>query len=304
MNIEKAVEELTNFNPKYPLAAMKAASENQEKITPIFLNALDKAFDESEALDRDYMLHIFGMFLLAQFKEVRAFPKLVKLLEMKEEALDVVIGETLTEDYHAILCSTFNGDLQLLKNIIENDDIYEYARSAALNASVGLVSNGQIDANDWQLYLKTLLEQPNDATLKAQIVDVIIDAKFYDLIPTIKEAYLAEEVSIEYKDDYAGFVSAIFAVENGNPNYVIEDAISETRNWHCFEKEEVGGSKVKRNDFDLKKFQQEMYPMATLKSSKIGRNDPCSCGSGKKYKKCCLNQPKENVFTPYEQALL
>ncbi len=23
---------------------------------------------------------------------------------------------------------------------------------------------------------------------------------------------------------------------------------------------------------------------------KIGRNDPCSCGSGKKYKKCCLNK--------------
>jgi uncharacterized protein YecA (UPF0149 family) len=22
--------------------------------------------------------------------------------------------------------------------------------------------------------------------------------------------------------------------------------------------------------------------------AKIGRNDPCSCGSGKKYKKCCL----------------
>jgi len=22
----------------------------------------------------------------------------------------------------------------------------------------------------------------------------------------------------------------------------------------------------------------------------IGRNDPCPCGSGKKYKKCCLNK--------------
>lgn len=22
---------------------------------------------------------------------------------------------------------------------------------------------------------------------------------------------------------------------------------------------------------------------------KIGRNDPCPCGSGKKHKKCCLN---------------
>lgn len=24
-----------------------------------------------------------------------------------------------------------------------------------------------------------------------------------------------------------------------------------------------------------------------------GRNDPCSCGSGKKYKQCCLNKDKK-----------
>lgn len=24
---------------------------------------------------------------------------------------------------------------------------------------------------------------------------------------------------------------------------------------------------------------------------KIGRNDPCPCGSGKKFKKCCANKP-------------
>lgn len=27
---------------------------------------------------------------------------------------------------------------------------------------------------------------------------------------------------------------------------------------------------------------------------KIGRNDPCPCGSGKKYKKCCLNNPRKS----------
>jgi hypothetical protein len=26
---------------------------------------------------------------------------------------------------------------------------------------------------------------------------------------------------------------------------------------------------------------------------KVGRNDPCPCGSGKKYKKCCMNSLKE-----------
>jgi hypothetical protein len=28
----------------------------------------------------------------------------------------------------------------------------------------------------------------------------------------------------------------------------------------------------------------------TRPGSKIGRNDPCPCGSGKKYKKCCMNE--------------
>ncbi len=30
-----------------------------------------------------------------------------------------------------------------------------------------------------------------------------------------------------------------------------------------------------------------------MKHKKIGRNQPCICGSGKKYKNCCLNKPKE-----------
>jgi uncharacterized protein YecA (UPF0149 family) len=24
--------------------------------------------------------------------------------------------------------------------------------------------------------------------------------------------------------------------------------------------------------------------------AKVGRNDPCSCGSGKKFKQCCINK--------------
>lgn len=37
-------------------------------------------------------------------------------------------------------------------------------------------------------------------------------------------------------------------------------------------------SKKKQNDFGKKK---------PTKVIKVGRNDPCPCGSGKKYKKCC-----------------
>ena len=29
---------------------------------------------------------------------------------------------------------------------------------------------------------------------------------------------------------------------------------------------------------------------------KVGRNDPCPCGSGKKYKQCCLKLPPKPKF--------
>ena len=31
-------------------------------------------------------------------------------------------------------------------------------------------------------------------------------------------------------------------------------------------------------------------------NKKVGRNDPCSCGSGKKYKKCCEAKHKHKKF--------
>lgn len=29
------------------------------------------------------------------------------------------------------------------------------------------------------------------------------------------------------------------------------------------------------------------YLMPVSRAAKVGRNDPCPCGSGKKFKKCC-----------------
>lgn len=39
----------------------------------------------------------------------------------------------------------------------------------------------------------------------------------------------------------------------------------------------------------IKYIPKNKFP-STSKLIKIGRNDPCPCGSGKKYKKCCLNK--------------
>ena len=38
---------------------------------------------------------------------------------------------------------------------------------------------------------------------------------------------------------------------------------------------------------DISALERLLNPPEPVKSSKIARNDPCPCGSGKKYKKCC-----------------
>jgi len=43
---------------------------------------------------------------------------------------------------------------------------------------------------------------------------------------------------------------------------------------------------------DLSQLNRLLYPPEPKKAGpSVGRNDPCPCGSGKKYKKCCMVEP-------------
>ncbi len=44
---------------------------------------------------------------------------------------------------------------------------------------------------------------------------------------------------------------------------------------------------IEENPVPLVHFLPNLNKTTTVKDKKIGRNEPCPCGSGKKYKKCC-----------------
>ncbi|RLG10359.1 preprotein translocase subunit SecA, partial [Candidatus Pacearchaeota archaeon] len=87
---------------------------------------------------------------------------------------------------------------------------------------------------------------------------------FVDLMRRIKETTLSYLFRIEIKE----------ARESS------EEVIEE------LEKEEINTRKLqfKKEDVFEEKKKTSSQP---IKVRKIGRNDPCPCGSGKKYKKCC-----------------
>jgi len=63
------------------------------------------------------------------------------------------------------------------------------------------------------------------------------------------------------------------------------------KGWERIESEIIENEKNNHN------YHESLYNednVQYVKESKdVGRNDPCPCGSGKKYKKCCMNKPKD-----------
>jgi hypothetical protein len=63
--------------------------------------------------------------------------------------------------------------------------------------------------------------------------------------------------------------------------------------WEFYDREQI---EQRRREWSWEQREQEEFlsdpdhETFVREQPKIGRNDPCPCGSGKKYKKCCLKR--------------
>jgi len=63
-------------------------------------------------------------------------------------------------------------------------------------------------------------------------------------------------------------------------------AACSARGWPC-----IAGIEPDEPE-DITDFEKLMNPVSQARSEKVGRNEPCPCGSGKKYKRCCADDEK------------
>jgi len=64
------------------------------------------------------------------------------------------------------------------------------------------------------------------------------------------------------------------------------DTIDELSGWYCFTEQYNEDQERWRQQADTNPILSQPYENPF---KGVGRNDPCPCGSGKKFKKCCLN---------------
>ena len=294
METAEIILEFEKANGKFARAAVEAAVARREEVTPELLRILEQTVERAEQIDAGYMAHLYAMFLLAQFRETRAYPLVVRLASLSSEHSELLLGDFVTQSLGQVLASVCGGELEGIQSLIENEDADQWARGAALSSLVTLVAAGQKSREEIVSYFADLYRGKLERQW-SHVWDELVSSssEIYptELLDDIERAYDEELVD----PGYIGFddVKRVLAMGKNrlltrladDPHHqLIGDTIEEMSWWHCFQDAPPPGVSP---------------PPATIKPAaaavsqvrhtqpKTGRNEPCPCGSGKKFKKCC-----------------
>ena len=308
----KTPEELLQLlaeTPPYrsPKVVLGKMIERLDEMLPALLGALERFvkapdhFDE----DRDWLTLTAAAYLLAQARETRAFKPLVASLSLPHDQVRQLWDEMIADSMGRILASVYDGDESALRSLIENPAIEEYVRgSTAIHCLEALVEAGRISRDDLERYYGELLEsklEKSPSLVWDSVCLSIANHGFVKLLPAVERAFAGElcDPAFNRLEDIVASLGKTGEPRNFNVA-LINDTIAEFDGWACFQPENDPGL-LDDEDFDLDPwnhpgaFSDQLssgytaFPVAPYvrKSPKIGRNDPCPCGSGQKYKKCC-----------------
>ncbi len=158
METAEILHQFERATGRFARTAVEAAVARREEVTPELLRILEDTVDRAAQLDAegDYMAHLYAMFLLAQFRETRAYPLVVRFASLPGDLLDSLCGDFITEDLGQVLASVCGGELAGIQSLIENEDADEWARGAALSSLVTLVAAGQKSRDEIVSYFASL----------------------------------------------------------------------------------------------------------------------------------------------------
>ncbi|MCU0782023.1 MAG: DUF1186 domain-containing protein [Akkermansiaceae bacterium] len=278
--------------PRFPRAALREIIERKDEMTPHLLAIVDECVaDPRPFLDGPRrMLPTYAAFLLAQFQETRAYRPLLALLSLPGEAPDELFGDSITGDISRVLASVFDGDEGPLRTLIENPAGDDYARGCAgLGTYLCLLHQERITIGEVEAYFRELLEhrlerEPsmvwNELALNSGLLG------FSGLLPLIRQAYKEDLCD----PGYIGLEEVEHDLKHGGREdwrencTSIDDVMDEMNWWACFSESGSKRPPIPHRNLPQPTGKPVLPPPSPYAG--VGRNDPCPCGSGKKFKKC------------------
>src|SRR4051812_49453047 len=157
MDLETAIQAFASAGNDLPQDAAEWVLAHWEDAAPGLLGVLERFASGAERSDEAASAVFFILHLAGEKQDPRVFPLLCRLA-LDGEAVEAVLGDGITITLKQILISTYDGDLDTLKGLIEAAEADEYVRTAALAALAYLTATGRIPRDETQAYLLRLYD--------------------------------------------------------------------------------------------------------------------------------------------------
>jgi len=307
LSLKQLIAALDAPHDELPEKLLREAQARRQEITPSLIEVLQHAVGlKREGATYQGNAPFFAMFLLAEFRAKEALPVVMQLLELPDESRYELIGDANTEVLPGLLAAIVD-DVETLEAALSNPALEHMAYWNCAAAMVVMVQMGRLSRGEAVRRLRAHLRraiQQDDHDRATAIVHELSYLKPREALDDIAKAFergLVDEFLITLDDVHFLIKSESESRRTEGSPYV-EDTVEELRHWGCWASNNEankdngrGNSETYENqgldssDDDPEDAFQPFEPVRR-ETPRVGRNDPCPCGSGKKFKKCCLRR--------------
>ena len=272
--------ELSADRSVQPHEALESADAHRDALVDPLLSAIERGLaDPTGASQAEAALFSYALYLLAKWREPRAYPYVVRWLSLRDEGPFDIAGDVVTQEGGRILAAVFDGDLEPIQALVLNRATNEYGRGAAVNALAILATwievPRELVVNHFLWLAREGLEREPSHVWNGLAADCA-DIEALSVFPELRRAY--DEGLIERQFMDSSELDEVEAAPRGRlleqmreRHPPIDDVAEAIAWWGDFAKERAAAAGT----------QPYQAP------PRVGRNEPCPCGSGKKYKRCC-----------------
>jgi hypothetical protein len=294
MSPAEILTQLSQDRSTHPQDALMSADGHRSALVEPLLAALERGVANPGGVStEDTNLFSYALYLLAKWREPRAYPLVVRWLSLPHEEPFLIGGDIVTQDGARILAAVCDGDLAPIKTLILNRDADEYGRGNGVSALALLAAWAEVPREpivEYFLWLarEGLEREPSQVwdSLAAESADIEALAVFPELRRAYRDGLVDPQfMRVEELDEAEAARPGRLLDELRDRQPPIDDVAAATSWWSAFAEDdmdaEVDDELIGEDGAVVER--QEPYRAPP----KVGRNESCPCGSGKKFKKCC-----------------
>ncbi len=308
MELDLIVRDLDASRGKLPRATIQAARRHRDQIIPRLIGALQQTVECARNGEKvEGNVAFFSLFLLGEFRAREALPAILDAISLPGDLPGDLFGDAVTEYLAPILAALLDGETGTLDRLIVNPDVNEYVRWEAIQTWLHYVRDGQATADEaidsLRHHLRTALDRQDEAVISPLIVE----------LANLGGVAAREEIETAFQQDAVDLYcisreevqKALANPEAERKEWLanlkptgVDDTIAILETWASFQERipaknspppSVQPQLPKPGFAELNA--RPPAPAGRLSSNparRTGRNDPCPCGSQKKFKKCCM----------------